>query len=308
MSLEWNRLKRLLTSNSAMNRLLEGNDFASGEIEAYRRELFVSLRALDAGLASSEIGALEGVYEPPATPSVSGDTYVRREVSPGVYQCGCRWERTEHGDTMRECAIHGQATSASVDAFERREAQRASEAKPCKMCGTLRSCASCQRDAQRTNEARCTCERQVGFPAGDVHIATEGCPLHEQRPDNPRNDVDETYLRNCAERAHHFECNCDRGSCTCSVGLAEAALRLIERARTETPSLDVEALPVDDPLRVEVRALRQLAEHADKVAKQMMPKARHGRCSSAEVKFLTAVEAWRSAMRLTAPVTGGGAT
>jgi hypothetical protein len=48
-----------------------------------------------------------------------GDSYARREVAPGVYQCGCRWERTEHGDTMRECVMHAQATQASVSKFER---------------------------------------------------------------------------------------------------------------------------------------------------------------------------------------------
>jgi hypothetical protein len=52
-------------------------------------------------------------------PALSGDTYRRREVAPGVYQCGCRWERTKHGDTMRECVMHAQATVASVATFER---------------------------------------------------------------------------------------------------------------------------------------------------------------------------------------------
>jgi hypothetical protein len=52
-----------------------------------------------------------------------GDDYKRREVSPGVYQCGCRWERmrTIHasGDVLVECPIHKAATRASVEKFER---------------------------------------------------------------------------------------------------------------------------------------------------------------------------------------------
>ncbi len=53
----------------------------------------------------------------------NGDSYKRREVSSGVYQCGCRWERTEDhgivGDILRECQIHHQATVACVAEFER---------------------------------------------------------------------------------------------------------------------------------------------------------------------------------------------
>jgi hypothetical protein len=50
----------------------------------------------------------------------SGDTYRRREVSPGVYQCGCYWTRcSEFGDVLVECDIHYQATVASVSKFER---------------------------------------------------------------------------------------------------------------------------------------------------------------------------------------------
>jgi len=49
-----------------------------------------------------------------------GDDYKRREVYTGVYQCGCRWERRQGwGDVLVECAIHGQATLASVERFER---------------------------------------------------------------------------------------------------------------------------------------------------------------------------------------------
>lgn len=50
----------------------------------------------------------------------AGDTYKRREVSPGQYQCGCRWERRPgRGDVLIECALHKEATRASVDRFER---------------------------------------------------------------------------------------------------------------------------------------------------------------------------------------------
>lgn len=45
----------------------------------------------------------------------------RREVEPGVYQCGCRWERTvQFGDTLRECAIHETATDAATRKFARK--------------------------------------------------------------------------------------------------------------------------------------------------------------------------------------------
>lgn len=51
---------------------------------------------------------------------MAGDDYKRREVVPGQYQCGCRWERRPGwGDVLVECPIHGQATRASVDRFER---------------------------------------------------------------------------------------------------------------------------------------------------------------------------------------------
>lgn len=50
----------------------------------------------------------------------TGDSYQRIEVTPGVYQCGCKWlPRTEHGDQLKECAIHKQATAASVRKFDR---------------------------------------------------------------------------------------------------------------------------------------------------------------------------------------------
>ena len=51
------------------------------------------------------------------------DTYKRREVTPGVYQCGCYWEKRNDefgkGDVLVECKIHRQATIASVNNFER---------------------------------------------------------------------------------------------------------------------------------------------------------------------------------------------
>lgn len=50
--------------------------------------------------------------------SGSGDTLKRREVAPGVYQCGCRWVRAEEdrkafeagvrGDVLQLCPIHKQ--------------------------------------------------------------------------------------------------------------------------------------------------------------------------------------------------------
>jgi hypothetical protein len=40
-----------------------------------------------------------------------GDSYRRIEVSPGVYQCGCRWERDlQYGDVLRECVFHRRLT------------------------------------------------------------------------------------------------------------------------------------------------------------------------------------------------------
>lgn len=50
----------------------------------------------------------------------TGDTYKRREVSPGVYQCGCTWTREPGwGDVLVECELHKLATKARVDRFER---------------------------------------------------------------------------------------------------------------------------------------------------------------------------------------------
>lgn len=50
----------------------------------------------------------------------AGDSYRRREVSPGVYQCGCHWVRSDlFGDILIECPIHAAATEASVRRFER---------------------------------------------------------------------------------------------------------------------------------------------------------------------------------------------
>lgn len=52
----------------------------------------------------------------------SGDSYKRREVSPGVYQCGCYWKREVHyGDVLVECPIHKQAGEASLKRFERKQ-------------------------------------------------------------------------------------------------------------------------------------------------------------------------------------------
>jgi hypothetical protein len=43
-----------------------------------------------------------------------GDTYRRIEISPGVYQCGCKWERQEKwGDVLVQCPIHRAATYAA---------------------------------------------------------------------------------------------------------------------------------------------------------------------------------------------------
>jgi NAD(P)H-hydrate repair Nnr-like enzyme with NAD(P)H-hydrate dehydratase domain len=45
----------------------------------------------------------------------SGDMYRRREVSPGVYQCGCQWTRIPgFGDVLEQCPIHAVATAALV--------------------------------------------------------------------------------------------------------------------------------------------------------------------------------------------------
>jgi hypothetical protein len=53
-----------------------------------------------------------------------GDSYRRREVSPGVYQCGCRWVHYEEphevsggifvtGDVLIECDFHRSITENS---------------------------------------------------------------------------------------------------------------------------------------------------------------------------------------------------
>ena len=45
----------------------------------------------------------------------NGDSYNRIEVSPGVYQCGCRWvQDSNYGDVLVECTIHRQATISNV--------------------------------------------------------------------------------------------------------------------------------------------------------------------------------------------------
>lgn len=49
---------------------------------------------------------------------MNGDTYKRREVSPGVYQCGCRWDKWEGGDILRQCALHQAHTAHSVRRFD----------------------------------------------------------------------------------------------------------------------------------------------------------------------------------------------
>lgn len=63
----------------------------------------------------------------------TGDDYKRREVAPGVYQCGCRWIRTrEYGDVLQQCPIHQQHTDADVRKFER-ERQKIDECKHTKV-------------------------------------------------------------------------------------------------------------------------------------------------------------------------------
>jgi len=55
----------------------------------------------------------------------NGDTFKRREVSPGVYQCGCHWVRlVGWGDVLRECLIHHAAGAARLAAYERKQKER----------------------------------------------------------------------------------------------------------------------------------------------------------------------------------------
>jgi hypothetical protein len=43
------------------------------------------------------------------------DTYYRREVSPGVYECGCRWDRQPgRSEVLVECPLHAGATATLV--------------------------------------------------------------------------------------------------------------------------------------------------------------------------------------------------
>lgn len=56
---------------------------------------------------------------------VPGDTFKRRETSPGKYQCGCTWIRTpEFGDQLVECPFHHSVTIAKVEQFERKHRER----------------------------------------------------------------------------------------------------------------------------------------------------------------------------------------
>lgn len=58
----------------------------------------------------------------------SGDTLKRREVAPGVYQCGCRWIRAEEdrkafeagvrGDVLQLCPIHKQWNESRISMEE----------------------------------------------------------------------------------------------------------------------------------------------------------------------------------------------
>lgn len=53
-----------------------------------------------------------------------GDSYRRREIAPGRYQCGCRWVRAEdvpkawalgvRADILVLCPLHGRHTAATV--------------------------------------------------------------------------------------------------------------------------------------------------------------------------------------------------
>lgn len=62
MSLEANRMRRLVDAHQGMTRLLGCEDFAGGAIAEYRELLFRSLEALDAGIADQIIGSLRLVY------------------------------------------------------------------------------------------------------------------------------------------------------------------------------------------------------------------------------------------------------
>lgn len=90
--------------------------------------------------------------------------------------------------------------------------------------------------------------------------------------------------------------------------LREPLTRLLEEvSRPETALVDVDALPAEHPLRIEVRALRQLAEHADAWLKRQEAKDWPG-TDRAFDKLNTAILAWRSAMRFVAKATPTGST
>ncbi len=108
----------------------------------------------------------------------------------------------------------------------------------------------------------------VQFVEQDVKPECKDCGVEmvetEDRNFAPRSgeamrvDVDEAYLRDAADRAHHADCDCDRGPCTCSVGLAEAALRLIERRSEAAPRETVKGTAVR-LLREEPKLMADLA-------------------------------------------------
>lgn len=49
-----------------------------------------------------------------------GDTFRRRKIATGKYQCGCYWRRDpQYGDVLVECPIHHAAGLISIQRFER---------------------------------------------------------------------------------------------------------------------------------------------------------------------------------------------
>lgn len=47
------------------------------------------------------------------------DGYKRKLITPNIYQCGCKWQRsTAYGDVLVECIFHQQVTNASYRKFE----------------------------------------------------------------------------------------------------------------------------------------------------------------------------------------------
>lgn len=65
MSLEANRMRRLVDAHQGMTRLLGREDFAGAEIEEYRELLCRSLEALDAGIANQIVDAIRHAYDMP---------------------------------------------------------------------------------------------------------------------------------------------------------------------------------------------------------------------------------------------------